>query len=322
MGGSYIEVQHLSARLVSFDDILEAARDWDLDFHLLGPGSGSGTIEATFSRRSLIQRNRFGWKLHQRGASPQGMRTFAIGIANQRPFSWRGFELDGDWLVSFPEDGSFESVSGEGFHVYTLSFEEELVRATAEALQLPVGPFLSREARVLRSSPEAASRVREALRHVRRLAGSRRSTDHGARLTGVMEGTLLVSLLQAFSEGHTERVAAHSVRARAARRATEFIEHAGRTPLLVSQVCEAAGVSWRTLDYAFKERYGVSPKVFMKSRRLNAARRTLREAKPETTVRSAAIRWGFWHMSQFARDYRKLFGELPSETLGGEQIRS
>jgi AraC family ethanolamine operon transcriptional activator len=134
-----------------------------------------------------------------------------------------------------------------------------------------------------------------------------------------MEGTLLVSLLQAFSEGHTERVAAPSVRARAVRRATEFIELAGRTPLLVSQVCEAAGVSWRTLDYAFKERYGVSPKAFMKSRRLNAARRTLREAKPGTTVRSAASRWGYWHMSQFAADYRKLFGELPSETLGGRQ---
>mgnify|MGYP001814548002 CR=1 FL=1 len=316
---SRIEVRHLSARLSSFDEILEAARGWDLDFRLLGPGRGSGTIEATFSRRSLIQRNRFGWKLHQRGASPQGMRTFAIGIADQRPFSWRGFELDGDWLVSFPEDGSVESVSGEGFHGYTLSFEEELVRSAAEALQLPVDPLLSREACVRRTRPEAASRVREALRHVRRLGGSRMSAEHGARLTGMMEGTLLVSLLQAFGEGHTERIAVPSVRARAVRRATEFIEHAGRTPLPVSQVCEAAGVSWRTLDYAFKERYGVSPKAFMKSRRLNAARRTLREAKPGTTVRSAASRWGYWHMSQFAADYRKLFGELPSETLGGRQ---
>jgi len=25
--------------------------------------------------------------------------------------------------------------------------------------------------------------------------------------------------------------------------------------------------------------------------------------------------WGFWHMGQFARDYRRLFGELPSDTL-------
>jgi len=27
-----------------------------------------------------------------------------------------------------------------------------------------------------------------------------------------------------------------------------------------------------------------------------------------------AWRWAFWHQSRFAADYRRLFGELPSET--------
>jgi AraC family ethanolamine operon transcriptional activator len=38
-------------------------------------------------------------------------------------------------------------------------------------------------------------------------------------------------------------------------------------------------------------------------------------AAPESRVADIAIRWGFWHMGQFARDYRAMFGELPSETL-------
>jgi hypothetical protein len=25
--------------------------------------------------------------------------------------------------------------------------------------------------------------------------------------------------------------------------------------------------------------------------------------------------WGFWHMGQFAKDYKFMFGQLPSETL-------
>jgi len=32
-------------------------------------------------------------------------------------------------------------------------------------------------------------------------------------------------------------------------------------------------------------------------------------------VQDIAARWGFWHLSHFANDYRRMFGELPSETL-------
>jgi AraC family ethanolamine operon transcriptional activator len=32
-------------------------------------------------------------------------------------------------------------------------------------------------------------------------------------------------------------------------------------------------------------------------------------------VQDVAAAWGFWHMSQFATDYRKLFGMRPSDTL-------
>jgi AraC family ethanolamine operon transcriptional activator len=32
-------------------------------------------------------------------------------------------------------------------------------------------------------------------------------------------------------------------------------------------------------------------------------------------VQDVAAAWGFWHLSQFATDYRKLFGTRPSDTL-------
>ncbi len=33
------------------------------------------------------------------------------------------------------------------------------------------------------------------------------------------------------------------------------------------------------------------------------------------TVSDAGLHWGFWELGRFAGQYRRLFGELPSETL-------
>jgi AraC family ethanolamine operon transcriptional activator len=87
--------------------------------------------------------------------------------------------------------------------------------------------------------------------------------------------------------------------------------------LTVGDLCRAARVSERVLEYAFRQHYGVSPRSFMKAFRLHGARRELRAADPKhaTTVGEVASRWGFWHASQFATDYRRFFGELPSATL-------
>jgi AraC family ethanolamine operon transcriptional activator len=49
--------------------------------------------------------------------------------------------------------------------------------------------------------------------------------------------------------------------------------------------------------------------------RLNGVRRELRHGTAELRIGDVAARWGFWHQSQFAADYRTLFGELPSQTL-------
>lgn len=81
-------------------------------------------------------------------------------------------------------------------------------------------------------------------------------------------------------------------------------------------LCEAAGVSERTLQYAFQTTLGLSPMGYLKRRRLHEVRRMLKAADPLTsTVSAIACQAGFWHFSDFSQAYRELFDELPSETL-------
>jgi AraC family ethanolamine operon transcriptional activator len=87
----------------------------------------------------------------------------------------------------------------------------------------------------------------------------------------------------------------------------------------VTDLCRAAGVSERTLQYAFKAVMGLTPVAYLIRLRLHRVRQALLAAPPgSTTVSAEALRWGFWHFGEFSRAYRDCFGELPSDTLQGQ----
>ena len=66
-----------------------------------------------------------------------------------------------------------------------------------------------------------------------------------------------------------------------------------RRPYL-SELCAAANVSERTLQYAFREIMGMSPLTYLHRLRLHRARDELRKAKSDsTTVTEVAMNWGF-----------------------------
>ena len=84
----------------------------------------------------------------------------------------------------------------------------------------------------------------------------------------------------------------------------------------VTDLCKAASVSERTLEYAFREITGLTPMAYLVRLRLHRVRQALLGADPDsTTVSVEALNWGFWHFGEFAGAYKECFGELPSETL-------
>lgn len=87
-------------------------------------------------------------------------------------------------------------------------------------------------------------------------------------------------------------------------------------PITVSDLCAHIRVSRRTLQYSFQDVLGTNPARYLRNMRLNGARREIRcQTDERAPVADIAARWGFWHPSRFAAEYKSLFGELPSQTL-------
>ena len=84
----------------------------------------------------------------------------------------------------------------------------------------------------------------------------------------------------------------------------------------VSELCAAAHVSERTLQYAFQDIMGMSPITYLHRLRLHRARNELRQGNSSSTsVTDVAMNWGFWHFGAFSQAYKNCFGEVPSKTL-------
>ena len=171
---------------------------------------------------------------------------------------------------------------------------------------------------VRRSSPISHARVsgiiRAAEERSRSMPGPVRS-DEGRR---ALRATLLEAVSGLFSSAETGRSCGGRAagRHRTVRRADEFLCANPVRPIYTEDLCEALGVSASAMHEAFHSMFGISPHRYLKLRRMSLVRATLlSSAGPWRSVKAAALSYGFWHLGQFAHDYRAVFGELPSATL-------
>jgi len=113
-----------------------------------------------------------------------------------------------------------------------------------------------------------------------------------------------------------EPVISHRCRYFIFRRTVQFMVDNLHKEIYVSELCEAALVSERTLRYAFEHVVGLSPTRYLFYLRLGSACRDLMLARPNrVSVASIALKRGMWDLSRFAGGYRRVFGEYPSDTL-------
>lgn len=104
---------------------------------------------------------------------------------------------------------------------------------------------------------------------------------------------------------------------------TDLVEQAERLalahlgePLHISVLCRTLEVSERTLRKAFHRIRGLPPCRHFRILRLSQARRALLVADcKRVTVTEIATGCGFLELGRFSVEYRKVFGESPSQTL-------
>lgn len=299
----------------SFDDLdlmCATLAAWDVEFN---PLSRADAAQAAGSYVQCIGGNvcysyaAFAPPILMGGAPPERMITFNIMEPTERRYWLRGIDLDAGMAWVFPVGSELRSVSPPEFKVHTLSASEEHIDLIAMSLEI-VPPRLSKRPEVFAIPEATLARMRNCLNILHR--------GPDALSAVAMEdvlGAFVAAWLAPISRGTKKRP---SMRARdiAVRKCLELSDAEGFNRLPMASLLEEITVSERTLQYAFRDRFGLSPAEFFKRRRLAEVRSALRRGDPDVdTIANIAALSGFWHLGQFATDYRRVFGERPSETL-------
>lgn len=114
----------------------------------------------------------------------------------------------------------------------------------------------------------------------------------------------------------TRQETSPSFRAQLVHEAREYMMNNLGRPITLKNLCQVLHAGSRTISYGFQDIFGISPMAYLKIMRLHSVRQVLKKAVPETTkIIDVAHQYGFWSAGHFTRDYKMLFGELPSITL-------
>lgn len=296
-----------------YQDMVQFAQavGWDLDFRQLETGELDARATVIGSPDVFIVKYDLNRCFHQLGSAPPGMLTFGILDVCLPGMTWRSKPTPGGTLANFNLGGEFDCVTDAGFVAYGVSISVDVLQGLAEQMGIstPVESLVRNHESWL--SPNTRSLGR-ALRSI-----FRRTLDFGsgdlAEHSEFINEELGSRILEELSRDSLSLVPIEPAnRVRILKKAMEILNDKHQLPISVANLCARVGTSSSSLNRIFLTEFGVSPKKYIRARTLSAVRDELASGSTEKTIVNIANAWGFWHMGQFAHDFRMMFGESPS----------
>jgi AraC-like DNA-binding protein len=274
-------------------------------------------IDVVSCGRVDLQQLQIGGASTYAGDGTPNTLTLGIPMTDAGRIRIDGLELLDNSLIYIKRDqpftfGARQTTRWAGVTVH-LQDERHREMFDAEQVMASLGPQTRAESRL-----EHLNYLRQL---VSRIGSGDASTDFSdAAAASSAEEDVLTAVLRTIETSSTtpeRHIGRPQVpRSRVIARTLALIEAKQGQPLLIDDLCQGTAVSERTLRNVFHEYFGVGPMRLLKVRQLLEIRRALLMTEPgQDTVARIAARFGVWDFSLFARNYKALYGESPSESL-------
>lgn len=302
------------------DEQAACLRDWDQIYEQLTPGQFEGRFMEIWFRGIQLFREVTNQSVHEEGLMRAGDRVLGVPVAMEGQGYFCGRPISPDAIMTMRGGDELDFSAPEHFDVVAVAVPVQVLAQYAKDIEHRDIEGELQNAPVIQATKAHVDEFRGFLLAVLESVSRTPSMLQYAAMQKGLEHALLSSVVKAVGSTDDAGRAAASPTTRHAivSRAQDYMREHVEEPLTVVDLCRVLGVSRRTLQYSFQEVLQLNPVSYLRAMRLNGVRRMLKSADPARhSVQDIAARWGFWHLSHFATDYRRMFGELPSETLRG-----
>lgn len=302
----------------NFEVFASTLGGYDIDVKQIDCGSFKAFIQQIQCGAVFINRFTLSRRIEINGNPPTDLRTFGIPTENCQPFIWRGQPSDGNTIQIYKPSTELELITHPEFEAIDVSISENDFNALNSQWGLPDLDEIIGVREMAACDPAVMQGLRKTLRHICQIVDSYPDEfNQNTHLQNLVKNEVPYLLAQALlsSEESLSKATPYK-RSQVLVKALEYIQSTTDQIDSIGILCQQTGIHERTLQRAFLDTYDTTPKSYMRAFRLNKAYKTLLHGDADTTtVTNIAINLGYCHLSQFATDYRRLFGELPSKTL-------
>ncbi|MCB1667512.1 MAG: AraC family transcriptional regulator [Porticoccaceae bacterium] len=150
-----------------------------------------------------------------------------------------------------------------------------------------------------------------------KLADKQKGSANFCHVSDVMMDSVVSALLKFHSSNYDYLLQNNSsMLPTQLKNALEYIDHHLLEDISIDDILDRALIGERLLYKYFHDHLKTTPQAYIKSLRLHKIRNELISGDPNSTrVTDLALSFGFSHLGRFSKQYRDVFGELPSETL-------
>jgi AraC family ethanolamine operon transcriptional activator len=305
---------HLHKRTHDADEQAASLHDWNQRYEQLSAGRFDGVVDELRVGPAQVFAESANQAVLQVGHVGADRLSIALVRAAGAPGWYCGHRLTGEHLIGISSQGDFDLLASAGMQILALSVDTQALRTLAAQLDGPDAE-LPDVTTVLHPPLAALDQVRALLGTALALGQDVAPGGDHAPARRMLVLSLCDALLGCIGHGTATSAlpASAASRRRIVARSRQYMQDHAHEVIAVPDLCQAIGTSRRALQYAFEDVMQISPVTYLRTMRLNRVRSELRQC-PASTVGDVAARWGFWHPSRFASDYKAMFGELPSAT--------